>query len=80
MAIEININGFFEIEFTDVLTGQVVTDEKRLATILDNLQSGKYLFGIQSMTVTDAISFNKLYTVELIPNGNGVNSYEFEEI
>lgn len=80
MTIEININGFFEMEFTDVLTGQVVTDEKRLVTILDNLQSGKYLFGISSMAVTDAITFNRLYTVELIPNGNGSNIYEFDEV
>ena len=76
--IELHINGYFEITFLNPITKQPMEDDIQLG-IMDNLQQGEYLIGMNSKTVKDINDLdNVLYTFELDPTEN--TSYEFDEL
>jgi hypothetical protein len=78
MALELNINGFFEVTFTNSTTAKEVSeDEEKI--ILDNLNSGEYLFGLNSKTIVSLDDMQTvLFDVHIDPT-DAVN-YEFDEI
>jgi hypothetical protein len=76
--VELHINGYFEITFLNPVTKQPVDDDYQLG-IMDNLQQGEYVLGMDSKTVKDINDLdNVLYTFVLDPTVNV--SYEFDEL
>jgi hypothetical protein len=76
--VELYINGYFEVTFLNPVTKEPVDDDIQLG-IMDNLQQGEYLLGMNSRTVKDINDLdNVLYTFELDPTNN--ISYEFDEL
>ena len=53
MKIQVNINGFFDMTFQNVFTGEDITEEDINQGILDNLQQGEYTIGFDSGNVYD---------------------------
>jgi len=81
MQVQVNINGYFDIDFF-YLNGKQVgvhKDEDILQGILDNLQMGEYVIGFESKKVFDINDLlTPLYSFEL-----GVTDeveYDFEEV
>ena len=77
MAVELHVNGFFEVTFKDSLTKEVVSEETE-KTILENLKNGSYVYGMDTKTVFSLDGFIPLYTVVLDPT-DALN-YEWDNI
>ena len=81
MQIQLNINGYFDINFF-YLNGNKVGEHKDkdiLQGILDNLQMNEYVIGIGSHNVYDINDLTKpLYTFEL--SATDSVEYDFEEV
>ena len=77
MAIELNINGYFDLTIYNFHTGEEV-DKETEQGVLDNLQQGEYLMGLESKTISDINDLsNPIYKIEITPTD--AVSYEFEE-
>ena len=62
MAVELNVNGFFEVNFYEIDEfgmGEEVSEETE-KIILENLKNGSYLFSMNNKTV---VSLDDLQTV-----------------
>jgi hypothetical protein len=77
MAIELKIDGYFEMSFKD-LAGLPV-DKATEKEILKNLQSGDYIIGLNSKMVVKTEEFLvPIYSFELEPTDN--SDYEYESL
>ena len=77
MAVELNINGFFEVSFVDTLTQEEVSEETE-KLILKNLKNGTYVFGMGSKTVFNLDDFIPMYKAVL--DGTDALEYEWDEL
>ena len=77
MAVELNVNGFFEVSFIDSLTKEEVSEETE-KLILENLNTGSYIFGMDSKTVFSLDNFIPLYTV--VMDATDALNYEWDEL
>ena len=76
--VELHINGYFELTFLNPVTHEPVDEDFQLG-IMDNLQQGEYLIGMESRTVKDINDLdNVLYTFDIEPTNNV--AYEFDEL
>lgn len=76
--VELYINGYFEITFLNPITKKPVDDDFQLG-IMDNLQQGEYVIGMQDRTVKDINDLETvLYTFDLDPTI--AMNYEFDEL
>ena len=76
--VELHIDGYFEITFLNPITKEALDDDIQLG-IMDNLQQGEYVIGMNSRTVKDINDLdNVLYVFELDPTIN--HTYEFDEL
>lgn len=76
--VELYINGYFEITFLNPITKEAVEDDTQLG-IMDNLQQGEYLIGMEDRTVKNINDLQTvLYTFDLDPTTS--MRYEFEEL
>lgn len=79
MAIELKVDGYFELTIYYLNGKQVgIHNDKDIEQgILDNLQQGEYLIGINSKTIVDINDMNTpLYTFEI--EAGSMTDYEFE--
>lgn len=77
MSIELNINGFFHMEIYR-FTGELVTDEEELQSILKKLQSSDYVIGMNTGEIRSLHDFSTvLYTFKLDPTESV--EYSFDE-
>lgn len=78
MSIELSINGLFDMSFYNPHNGKEV-EEWVEQGILDNLQQGEYVIGINTKTVVDINDMQTvLYTFEL--EATDAVDYEFDEL
>ena len=78
MAVEFQINGFYEMSFHNIHTGEEV-DQETEQGILDNLQQGEYVISMNDKNVLDINDLqNPVYKFELDPT-DAIN-YEFDEL
>lgn len=77
MAVELHINGFFEVSFVDTLTQEEVSEETE-KLILENLKNGTYIYGMDTKTVFTLEDFIPMYKVVLDPT-DALN-YEWDEL
>lgn len=77
MAIELNVNGYFRLEFYDNETGDEL-NEKQEQEILNKLQSGEYLFSMENRKVVKLEDFSKVCDCYLEVTDSV--EYEFDEI
>ena len=65
MAIELHIDGLFEMHIKNVHSGESVDKETELG-VLDNLQQGEYVIGVNSKNIFDINDLvNPIYSFEL---------------
>lgn len=77
MAIELRIDGYFEMNIFNKL-GREVDVETELS-ILDNLQQGEYLITLSSGKIYDINDFKDyLYTFKIVPTD--ATEYDFDEL
>ena len=78
MALELNINGYFELHICNLGTEIPVEKEIELG-VLDTLQQGEYLLNMRSRIIVDINDFTTpLYSV--IIEATESSEYEFEEL
>lgn len=78
MAVELQVNGFFELTFIDPVTKKEVSEELE-KVILANLQNGTYLFGMDSKNIVSLENLStNMYEVVIEPT-DAVN-YEFNKL
>jgi hypothetical protein len=77
MALELYVNGCFEVSFIDILTKEDISEETE-KLIFENLNNGSYIFGMDSKTIFSLDNFIPLYTV-IIDSSDDL-SYEWDEI
>ena len=79
MEIEFYVNGYFNMTFQNVHTGETIQEKDIVLGIMDNLQQGEYLIGMESRTVSSIDDLlTPLYKFNIEPT-DSVN-YEFEEL
>lgn len=77
MAIELSINGLFDMTILNFHTGEEVEEDIEQG-ILDNLQQGEYLISIANKTICDINDLQTpLYKFEFDPTD--AVEYEFDE-
>ena len=78
MALELNINGYFELYICNLGTEIPVEKEIELE-VLDNLQQGEYLLNMRSRTISD---INDIMTpiYNVVIEATESSEYEFEEL
>ena len=78
MAIELNVQGYFEM--TVCLVGTEVPVEKEIEQgVLDNLEQGEYLIGIRDRTIMDINDLeNPIYS--FVMESTESSEYEFDEL
>ena len=77
MALELSINGFFEMTVLNLHTETPVEKDIELR-ILNNLQQGEYLIGMESRFIYDINDLqNPIYKFNISPTDNV--SYTFDE-
>jgi len=78
MSVQLHINGYFDITFFNIYTGEEIIEDDIKQGILDNLQQGEYVIGFDSGKVFDINDFsNPVYTFKL--NVTDSVEYEFED-
>lgn len=78
MALELNINGYFELHICNLGTEIPVEKEVELG-VLDTLQQGEYLLNMRSRTISDINDImNPIYSVVI--EATESSEYEFEEL
>jgi len=78
MNIQVNIQGYFEIDFYNIFTGELIQEDDIKQGILDNLQQGEYVIGFDSGKVFDINDFqNPVYTFKLHVTDSA--EYDFEK-
>ena len=75
-GIELNIQGYFTMNITDMFGNQVEEDIEQ--GILDNLQQGEYVIGIGTQTIMDINEFNPIYKFTL--NAQDSAEYDFDKL
>ena len=75
-GVELHINGFFDVTFTDIESGEEVHEDTE-KIILENLQSGAYFFGLGTKTVYNLEDSKPLYGVVL--DATDALEYEWDE-
>lgn len=78
MQIQMTINGVFDMTFFNVNTGEEIREEWIIGGILDNLQQGEYVVGIEKQNVYDINDLeNPLYKFSLSATDD--TEYDFDE-
>lgn len=78
MAVELRIDGYYEMSFHNIHTGEEV-DQETEKGILDNLQQGEYFIGLDSKNVFDINDLkNPVYKFSL--EGTDAIEYDFDEL
>lgn len=78
MAIELRIDGYFEMTIYNYQTGERV-DEKTEKGVLKKLQNGEHIIGIDSKTIVDINQIQTpIYKFSIDPAKSGAE-YEFDE-
>ena len=79
MAVELRIDGYFEMTFYNVHTGEAIVEKDIEQGILDNLQQGEYVIGIDSKEIHDINDLHTpLYRFELVVQDS--TEYDFNEL
>ena len=80
MALELKIDGYFEMSIYKVKGNEEIeVSEAEEKEVLEKLNNGTYLFGIDSKTIISLDDFkNPLYVVSL--DGTDALEYEFDEL
>jgi hypothetical protein len=79
MAVELMINGYFEMTFHNVHTEEEIVEKDIEQGILDNLQQGEYFMGLDSKNVYDINDLNTpIYKFSL--DGTDAIEYDFNEL
>lgn len=78
MALELNINGYFELHICNLGT-EIPIDKELELGVLDNLQQGEYLLIMRSRAIADINDVTTpLYSV--IIEATVSSEYDFEEL
>lgn len=78
MAIELNINGYFDMNIC-LLGTEIPVDNETEQGILDNLQQGEYVISIRTRTISD---INNLSTplYSFVIESTVSSEYEYNEL
>ena len=78
MAIELHINGYYEMQVFNLHTGERLPEDLELG-VLDNLQQGEYFIGINSKTIVSIDDLmTPLYKFDL--EATTAVEYKFDEL